>query len=86
MVRTTSQTTTTRVLAVLSYTTMTGRDVAAVLASLAESGWHCLQKDSYVSVIRASTEPSTANTTPNNVQQHPAIFVVILASVGSDFE
>ena len=86
VVLTTSKTTTSWVLAVLANTAVAGGDVSAVLASLAESGWHCLQKDSYVSVIRASTEPSTANTTPNNVQQHPAIVVVTLASVGSDFE
>ena len=40
MMRTTSETTTSRVLAVLSYTTMTGRDVTAVLAGIREAGRH----------------------------------------------
>jgi hypothetical protein len=40
VVLTTSETTTTGVLAVLADTTVTGRDVAAVLASLAEPGGH----------------------------------------------
>lgn len=40
VVLTTSETTTSRMLAVLANTTVTGRDVAAVLAGLAEAGRH----------------------------------------------
>ena len=40
VVLTTSETTTSGMLAVLSYTTVTGRDVAAVLAGLREAGRH----------------------------------------------
>ena len=40
VVLTTSKTTTTRMLPVLSYTTVTGRDVTAVLAGVGESGRH----------------------------------------------
>ena len=42
VVLTTSETTTSGVLAVLSDTTVTGRDVAAVLAGLREAGRHFL--------------------------------------------
>jgi hypothetical protein len=42
VVLTTGETATTGVLAVLSDTTVTGRDVAAVLASLAEAARHFL--------------------------------------------
>ena len=42
VVRTTSETTTSGMLAVLAYTSMTGRDVAAVLASLREPCRHFL--------------------------------------------
>lgn len=41
---TTSKTTTTRVLAVLPYTTMASRDVTAVLAGFAEMGRHGLDE------------------------------------------
>lgn len=41
VVLTTGHTTTTGVLAVLADTTVTGRDVATVLAGLGESGRHC---------------------------------------------
>ena len=41
VVLTTSKTATTRMLPVLSDTTVTGRDVAAVLSRVRESGWHC---------------------------------------------
>ena len=41
---TTSETTTTRVFAVLAYTTVSGGDVSAVLASLRKSGRHFLCK------------------------------------------
>ena len=44
VVLTTSETTTSGVLAVLSNTTVTGRDVAAVLASLGEPRRHFLQR------------------------------------------
>lgn len=47
MVLTTGKTTTTRVLAVLAYTTVTGRNVATMLASLREAGRHvCTIKNS----------------------------------------
>lgn len=42
VVLTTSETTTSGMLAVLSDTSVTGRDVAAVLASLGEPCWHFL--------------------------------------------
>ena len=48
VVLTTSQTTTSGVLAVLSNTTMTGRDVAAVLASIGEPSRHFLQRQNRV--------------------------------------
>jgi hypothetical protein len=40
VVLTTSKTTTTRMLPVLAYTTVTGRDVTAVLAGVGETGRH----------------------------------------------
>jgi hypothetical protein len=47
MVLTTSKTTTTRMLAVLAYTSMTGRYVAAMLAGVAETGRHFLQRQGH---------------------------------------
>jgi len=44
MVRSTSETTTTWVLPMLSYTTVTCRDMAPVLAGLGESGRHLFDK------------------------------------------
>jgi len=41
MVLTTSETTTSGMLAVLSYTTVTGRDMTAVLSGLGKMGRHC---------------------------------------------
>jgi hypothetical protein len=49
VVLTTGETATTRVLAVLADTTVTGRDVAAVLARLAEVGRHFLYEREGVS-------------------------------------
>ena len=71
VVLTTSETTTSGVLAVLSNTTVTGRDVAAVLTSLGEPGRHFLREfDQRVSVqslvqrsvIRSPSNPSSITT------------------------
>ena len=61
MVGTTSQTTTTRVLAMLSYTTVTRRYVSAVLASLAESCRHGLQNE----VMSVLSSIDRVHPTPN---------------------
>ena len=53
VVLTTSETATSGVLAVLSYTTVTGRDVAAVLASVGEPRRHFLRRRRERKVISA---------------------------------
>lgn len=71
VVGTTSQTTTSRMLAVLSYTSMTGRDVATVLARLRQMGRHSVLKEKIVSdelrFVRP-LPPSASNLHP----AHPA--------------
>ena len=53
VVLTTSETATSGVLAVLAYTTVTGRDVAAVLASVGEPRRHFLRRYRERTVISA---------------------------------
>jgi hypothetical protein len=72
VVLTTSETTTPGVLAVLADTSVAGRDVAAVLASVAETGRHFLERktaevspESSKSLIReATTDPSSRTVIP----------------------
>ena len=53
VVLTTSETATSGVLAVLAYTTVTGRDVAAVLASVGEPRRHFLRRRKESNVVSA---------------------------------
>ena len=64
VVLTTSETTTSGVLAVLSDTTVTGRDVAAVLAGLREAGRHFL--------CEARRTVSVLSSLSLQAQRHPA--------------
>ena len=63
VVLTTSETATSGVLAVLAYTTVTGRDVAAVLASLGEPSRHFLQD--------TTREMSEIKNSPEVLKRHP---------------
>ena len=71
VVLTTSETATSGVLAVLAYTTVTGRDVAAVLASVGEPRRHFLHRTQscqrliHPKSIRAPQDQSTAVVRPN---------------------
>ncbi len=67
----TSETATSGMLAVLSYTTVTGRDMAAVLASLGEPRRHFLQRPRRISVslppvssVRPKPNPPPNSTMP----------------------
>lgn len=56
MVLTTSETTTTRVLTVLPYTTVTSRDMTAVFAGFAKMGRHGLNKTETEIAHRQNTD------------------------------
>ena len=64
VVSTTSETATSRVLAVLAYTTVTGGDVSSVLASLGQMSRHLSQK------LKKGKEVSIRNSILQNIASH----------------
>lgn len=71
VVLTTSETTTSRMLAVLSYTTVTGGNVAAVLAGLGEAGGHGVWRKANRPEI-SFIVPRQINTPSKSAKTHPA--------------
>lgn len=78
VVLTTSKTTTTWVLAVLSYTTVTGGDVTTVLAGLREAGRHgvCRMKERISKIVYTNATSKRHPKPPERIQPRNQYFWV----------